>query len=160
MRQRVAGLDPELPIYGTGSLDQMLGFAFFPTHAATIALSAFGVLAIMLGVTGIHGLVSYAVAWRVREIGIRMAVGARPSEVLWLVLGRIAVLIAIGSAIGLVVSLATGQLLANIVYEATPRDPQILTAVLGTLVFLGLLSSWVPTRRALHIDPMVALRHE
>ena len=160
MRQRVAGLDPELPIYGTGSLDQMLGFAFFPTHAATIALSAFGVLAIMLAVTGIHGLVSYAVACRVREIGIRMTVGARPSEVLWLVLGRIAVLIAIGSAIGLVVSLATGQLLANIVYEATPRDPQILTAVLGTLLLLGLLSSWVPTRRALHIDPMVALRHE
>jgi predicted permease len=160
MRQAVAGLDPELPLYGTGSLDQMLGFAFFPTHAAAIALSAFGVLAIMLAVTGIHGLVSYAVARRVREIGIRMAVGARPSQVLSLVLGRTMALVAVGSAIGLVVSLAAGQVLANVVYGATPRDPQVLAAVLGTLVLLCILSSWVPTHRALRIDPMAALRYE
>jgi len=160
MRQVVAGLDPELPLYGTGSLDQMLGFAFFPTRAAAIALSAFGVLAIMLAVTGIHGLVSYAVARRVREIGIRMAVGAGSSQVLRLVLGRIAVLLAIGSAIGLVLALAAGQVLASVVYEASPRDPQILMAVLATIVILGLFSSWTPTRRALRIDPMAALRYE
>jgi predicted permease len=160
MRQQVAGLDPELPIYGTGSLDQMLGFAFFPTHAAAIALSAFGVLAIMLAVTGIHGLVSYAVAHRVREIGIRMAVGARPSQVLRLVLGRIAVLLAIGSALGLVLALAAGQVLASVVYGASSRDPQVLAVVVATIALLGLLSSWAPTRRVLRIDPMVALRYE
>jgi predicted permease len=160
MREVVAGLDPELPLYGTGSLNQMLGFAFFPTHAAAIALSAFGVLAIMLAVTGIHGLVSYAVARRVREIGIRMAMGARPSQVLRLVLGRIAVLQAIGSAIGLVLALAAGQVLASVVYGASSRDPRTLLAVLGTIGVLGLLSSWAPTRRALGIDPMAALRYE
>ncbi len=160
MRQAVAGLDPELPLYGTGSLDQMLGFAFFPTHAAAIALSAFRVLAMMLAVTGIHGLVSYAVARRVREIGIRMAVGARPSQVLRLVLGRIAVLLAIGSVIGLMLALAAGQVLASVVYGASSRDPQILAVVVATIALLGLLSSWAPTRRVLGIDPMTALRYE
>jgi ABC-type antimicrobial peptide transport system permease subunit len=160
MREVVAGLDPQLPLYGTGSLDQMLGFAFFPTRAAAIALSAFGVLAIMVAVTGIHGLVSYAVARRVREIGIRMAVGARPSQVLRLVLGRTMALLAMGSAIGSVASLAAGQLLGNVVYQATPGDPRVLAAVLAAIALLGLLSSWAPTRRALGIDPMAALRYE
>jgi predicted permease len=160
MRRAVETLDPELPVYGTGSLSDMLGFAFFPTHAAAIALSAFGVLAIMLAVTGIHGLVSYAVARRVREIGIRMAIGARPAQVLKLVLGRIMVLMAIGSAIGLVLALAAGQVLASVVYGASSHDLWTLLAVLGTILVLGLLSSWAPTRRALGIEPIAALRHE
>ncbi len=160
MRQAMAQLDPELPLYGTGSLDQMLGFAFFPAHAAAIALSAFGLLAIMLAVTGIHGLVSYAVSRRVREIGIRMAIGARPAQVLRLVLGRTIVLLLFGSAIGLALALAAGQVLASIVYGASPRDPRILLAVAATIALLGVLSSWAPTRRALRTDPMAALRFE
>jgi predicted permease len=159
-RHAVTGLDPQLPLYGTGSLDQMLGFAFFPAHAAAIALSAFGVLAIMLAVTGIHGLVSYAVARRVREIGIRMAIGARPGQVLRLVLGRTLVLLALGSAIGLVLALAAGQVLASVVYGASARDPETLLAVVLTIALLGAFSSWVPARRALEIDPMSALRSE
>jgi predicted permease len=160
MRRAVAALDPQLPLYGTGSLNQMLGFAFFPTRAAAVALSAFGVLAVMLAVTGIHGLVSYAVARRVREIGIRVAVGARPSQVLRVVLGRIMALITIGSAIGLILALAVGQVLASVVYGASSRDPLTLAAVVATMALLGLLSSWAPTRRALRIDPVVALRCE
>jgi len=96
----------------------------------------------------------------VREIGIRMAVGARSSQVLRLVLGRIAVLLVIGSAIGLVLALAAGQVLASVVYGASSRDPRTLLAVLGTIVVIGLLSSWAPARRALGIDPMAALRYE
>jgi len=160
MRGAVSRLDPELPLYGTGSLNQMLGFAFFPAHAAAIALSAFGVLAIMLAVTGIHGLVSYAVARRIREIGIRVAIGARPGQVLRLVLGRTFVLVAAGSTIGLVLALAAGQVLASIVYGASARDPLILAGVVSTIVLIGVFSSWAPTRRALRIDPMNALRCE
>jgi macrolide transport system ATP-binding/permease protein len=160
MREVATRLDPQLPLYGTGSLNQMLGFAFFPIRAAAITLSAFGVLAIMLAVTGIHGLVSYAVARRVREIGIRVAVGARPAQVLRLVLGRTLVLLATGSVIGLVLALAVGQVLASVVYGASPRDPVILAGVVVTIILLGALSSWAPTRRALRIDPMVALRYE
>jgi hypothetical protein len=75
IRDAISRLDPELPLYGAGSLEQMLGFAFFPSRAAAIALSAFGLLAIILAVTGIHGLIAYAVSTRTHEIGIRMALG-------------------------------------------------------------------------------------
>jgi predicted permease len=160
MRQAVTQLDAHLPLYGAGSLQQMLGLVFFPTRAAAIALSAFGLLAIMLAATGIHGLVSYAVARRVHEIGIRMAVGARPAQVVRLVLGKVLILIIAGAAIGLALALAAGQVLASIVYQASPRDPAVFAAVLGTMALLGLASCWAPVRRALRIDPMVALRHE
>jgi ABC-type antimicrobial peptide transport system permease subunit len=160
MKQGVARLDAELPLYGTGSLDQMLGYAFLPTYAATIALGAFGVLAVMLAITGVHGLVSYAVAGRVHEIGIRIAVGARTSQIVRLVLGRTALLLAIGSAIGLVLALAAGNVLASVVYQSSASDPQVLATVLAAIALLGLLSTWAPTRRALRIDPMVALRYE
>jgi len=160
MRQAIAQLDAHMPLYQSGSLEQMLGFAFFPTHAAAIALSAFGVLAVMLAATGIYGLVSYAVARRVREIGIRMAVGARPAQVIRLVLGKTLALLIVGTLIGLGLALAVGQVLASIVYQASPRDPLVLIAVLATVALIGLLSSWAPTRRALRIEPTTALRHE
>jgi predicted permease len=160
MRRAIKQLDPHLPLYGTGSLEQMLGFAFFPTRAATVALSAFGLLAIMLAATGIHGLISHAVARRVREIGIRIAVGASPSQVIRLVLGRTLALLAAGAVIGLGLTLAAREVLAGIVFGVSPHDPKILAAVLGAIAGLGLLSSWGPVRRALHVDPMAALRHE
>ncbi len=101
MRQAVAALDPSLPVYGAGSVEQMLGFALFPSQAAAVALSAFGVLALVLAATGIHGLVAYAVSRRRREIGIRIAIGAGARDVLGVVLGRIALLLGIGAAVGL-----------------------------------------------------------
>lgn len=160
MRRAVAQLDPGLPLYGTGSLQQMLGFAFFPSQAAAVALSAFGVLAIVLAATGINGLVAYAVSRRVREIGIRMAIGARPSEVLRLVLARMAALLMAGAMLGLVLAIAAGQVLASVIYQASPRDPLALAAVALTIIGIGILSCWAPARRALRIDPMVALRYE
>jgi predicted permease len=160
MRQAVTHLDPQLPLYGTGSLEQMLGLAFFPTRAAAVALSAFGLLAIMLAATGIHGLVSYAVARRIHEIGIRVAVGARPAQVVRLVLGKTFLLVAAGATIGAILAMAAGQILASIVYQASPRDPMVFTAVIATLAFLGLVSCWEPVRRALRVDPVIALRHE
>jgi ABC-type antimicrobial peptide transport system permease subunit len=123
-------------------------------------LSAFGVLAMMLAATGIYGLVAYAVSRRVREIGIRMALGARPAQVLRLVLGKMAALLAAGSALGLVLALAAGQVLASIVYEASPRDPFVLLGVFGLMFILGIFSSWLPARRALRIEPKTALHYE
>jgi len=160
MRRVMAELDPHLPLYGTGSLRQMLGFAFFPMRAAAIALSGFGLLALMLAATGIHGLVSYGVARRVREIGIRIAVGASPAQVVRLVLGRTAVLLGIGALIGLGLALAVDTVLASIVYEVSPHDPVILMLVAATIGMLGLLSCLAPTRRALRIQPTIALRQE
>jgi len=160
IRQAIARLDPELPLYGVGSLEHMLGFAFFPTRAAAIALSAFGILAIMLAATGIHGLVAYAVSRRTHEIGIRMAVGARPVQVLRLVLGKTAALLVFGSLVGLTLALAVGQVISSIVYETQPRDPLMMVCVWVAIALLGLFASWAPARQAMRVDPMVALRYE
>jgi predicted permease len=160
IRQAIAQLDPELPLYGAGPLQQMLGFAFFPTQTAAIALSSFGVLAIVLAATGIHGLAAYAVARRTREIGVRMALGAHPVQVLRLVLGKTALLLALGSILGLTLALATGQVIASIVYGAQPRDPQVMLSAWGSIALIALSAAWSPARRATRIDPLVALRYE
>src|SRR5258708_38416368 len=104
----------------------MLGFGFFPTWGAGRVLSAFGMLGIMLAATGVHGLVTYAVSRRTHEIGIRMALGARPVQVLRLVLGKTTALLVFGSVIGLILTLAAGQVMASIVYQAQPRDPVVI----------------------------------
>jgi ABC-type antimicrobial peptide transport system permease subunit len=160
MREVLRKLDPNLPLFGVGSMTQLLGFAFFPARAAALALSAFGLLAVVLAITGIHGMVSYAVAQRTHEIGIRVAVGASPVHVLRLVLGRTINLLAVGSLIGMVLALASGKLISAIIYEARPSDPRVLAAIFLTIAALGGIASWTPTRRALRIDPTIALRHE
>ena len=160
MRRAIAGIDPQLPLYGTGGMRKLLGLAFVPARAAAIALSGFGLLAIMLAVTGIHGMVSYGVARRVREIGIRVALGANPAQVIRVVLGRTAILLAAGALIGLMLALAAGTILASIVYQISPHDPVVLALVVAAIGLLGLLSSLAPMRRALRIEPTIALRHE
>ena len=159
IRQTLAQLDPQLPLFGTGGLDQVLRFAFFPLHAAVIALSSFGALAIVLALTGIHGLVAYGVARRVREIGIRVAIGAAPMQVVKLVLSKTFYLLGLGTVIGFALSLSAGRLLETVIYGSV-RDPLVFSGVFLTMVVLGLISSWAPTRRALRIEPTVALRHE
>ena len=160
IRRTMAKLDPELPLYGVGGLEQMLGFAFLPTRAAAMALSAFGVLAIMLAATGIHGLVAYAVARRTHEIGIRMAIGARPFQILRVILSKTAALLFFGSLIGFAAALAVGRVIASIVYETQPRDPLVMASVWLAIALLGLFASWSPARRATRVDPLVALRYE
>jgi predicted permease len=160
IRRAILQLDHELPLYGTGSLEQMLGFAFFPTRAAAIALSVFGVLAMMLAATGVHGLVSYAVSRRTKEIGVRMALGAHPVQVLRLVLGKTTALLVFGSVIGLILALAIGRVIASIVYQAQPRDPVVMMIVWAVIALLGIFSSWSPVRRAMRVDPIVALHYE
>ena len=160
IRRTMANLDPELPLYGVGGLEQMLGFAFLPTRAAALALSAFGALAIMLAATGIHGLVAYAVARRTHEIGIRMAIGARPVQILRVILSKTAALLFFGSLVGFALALAVGRVIASIVYQTQPRDPLVMVSVWLAIALLGLFASWSPARRATRVDPLVALRYE
>ncbi len=160
VRTLIATMDPRIPIYGAGTLESMLGFALVPMHAAAVALSAFGLLALVLAITGIHGLVAYSVARRARELGIRIAIGARPSEVLRLILGRIATLVAVGLVAGIVLALAAGQTLSAVIYGVSARDPGLLLAVVIVLIIAAGISSWRPARRALRTDPMAALRYE
>ncbi len=138
----------------------MLSLAYLPVHAAVIALGAFGMLAVMLAITGIYGLSAYAVSRRVREIGIRMAIGARPSAVLKMVLGRTGVLVGFGCALGLILGAAGTQVLAAVVYHATSRDPLVIGGTVLTMGLIGIGAVLGPARRALRVDPMQALRQE
>jgi predicted permease len=160
IRQAIARLDPQLPLYGAGPLEEMLGVAFLPTRAAAVALSFFGVLAIVLAATGIHGLAAYAVSRRTREIGLRMALGAQPLQVLRLVLGKTTLLLAFGSVVGLTLALAAGQVIASVVYGAHSRDPLVLLSVCASIAVIAFSAAWSPARRATRVDPLVALRHE
>ena len=159
-RRVLAAKDPTLAVYGVGSLSQMLGFAYFPARAATIALSVFGMLAIMLAATGIYGMAAYAISRRRREIGIRMAIGAQPRQILRVVLGRTFVLLLAGSIAGFFLGLAADPLLASVVYQASPNDPLVMVGVPLAMAAVALLAASGPARRALKIDPIYALRQE
>jgi predicted permease len=160
MRVAIAQLDPHLPVYGTGSLAQLIGLVYLPVRAAVISLGAFGLLAILLAVTGIYGVASYSVSRRLREIGIRVAVGARPADVLRLIFGHTAAWVALGSLVGLALGMGAAQLLASIVYGASPRDPVVIACVALTMFAAGLAAAFAPARRALTVDPVSVLRQD
>jgi len=123
-------------------------------------LSAFGLLALMLTVTGVYGVVAYIVRLRTREIGIRMALGAEPGDVLLLILKRGLILGAVGIGLGAAGSLALTRTLASMLYEVKPNDPVTLGAVAFGLAGIVLLATLVPARRATRVDPVIALRYE
>jgi predicted permease len=160
MRDAIAPLDPHLPLYSVGAARQLLQLAFLPPRLAVGALTVFGVLALILAITGIYGLSAYSVSRRVREIGIRVAVGAGPRDVLACVLRRMGWLVAIGSCAGLALAWLAGKVLAAVVYQASSHDPLVLAATAATLAAAGLGASVGPARRALRIEPSRALRHD
>jgi predicted permease len=160
VRAAIATLDPELPLYGTGTLAQMLGLVLFPNRAAALALTAFGFLAVVLAATGIHGTVAYAVARRRREIGIRIAVGASTPRILAAVLGRTMLAVALGSLAGLALALGIAPLLSNVIYQVAPRDPITFLTVAIVLGLVAAVSCCAPARQSLRIAPVDALRAE
>jgi ABC-type antimicrobial peptide transport system permease subunit len=114
----------------------------------------------MLSITGIFGMAAYSVSKRLRELGIRIALGAQRREVLGAALGRALKLLACGSAAGLVLGILAARVLASIVYQATPRDPLVLGGVVLAMTSLGLLATWIPAHRALAVDPSSLLREQ
>jgi ABC-type antimicrobial peptide transport system permease subunit len=120
----------------------------------------FAVLALVLAVTGLYGLTAYSIAQRTREIGIRMALGARSSQVLRLTLRQGMRLVAAGGAVGVAAALALTRLMRSLLYEVSAVDPLTFIAVTVLLALAALLACYVPARRAARIDPMVALRYE
>jgi ABC-type antimicrobial peptide transport system permease subunit len=153
------GLDRGLPFF-IESWNQQLGLALFPSRAATVSLGVLGVMGAMLSVTGVFGMAAYSVSKRLRELGIRIALGAQRQEVLQAALGRAVKLLAFGSAAGLILGLLASRVLASIVYQATPRDPLVLAGVVLAMLLLGLLATWIPAQRALSLDPVTLLREE
>jgi predicted permease len=159
MRGKVRELDPGLPV-GIQSWNSLLDVVMFPARVATMALGALGILGAILSITGIFGMAAFSVSKRLKEIGIRVALGARRSQVLRTALGRAVNLLACGSAAGLILGFLASRVLSYIVYQATPRDPFVLTGVALAMAMLGLLATWIPAQRALAVDPMALLRED
>jgi predicted permease len=159
IRSTLRNLDAGLPVY-IQTRFQTLDAALFGPRMATISLGVLGVMGAMLSVVGIFGMASYSVSKRMREFGIRIALGAQRKELLQAALGRTFRLLAFGSAVGLLLGLAAGKVIAFIVSQATPWDPIVLGGVLLTMLFLGLLAGCVPARRALETDPLALLRED
>ncbi len=159
MRGKLRELDDALPV-DTQTWNALLAVVQFPSRMATMALGVLGMMGAILSITGIFGMAAYSVSKRLRELGIRMALGARRMEVLREALGRAIKLLACGSAAGLVLGVLATRVLASIVYQATPRDPLVLAGVVGAMALLGVIATWIPAQRALSVNPLVLLRED
>ena len=159
IRRALRNLDAGLPM-NIETWTQGLDIALFPSHVATVALGVLGLMGAMLSMTGIFGMAAYSVSKRMRELGIRMALGAQRTEVLKAALGRAVKLLAIGSVAGLLLGVLAAKVLSYIVYQANPRDPLVLGGVVLAMALLGLVATWIPAQRALSVDPLILLREE
>jgi predicted permease len=159
IRTQLHALDSGLPV-DTSTWSSQLDVVLFPARMATLALGVLGGLGAILSITGIFGMAAYSVSKRMRELGIRIALGGGRNEVLQTALGRAFKLLAVGSAAGLVLGVLAARVLAYIVYQASPRDPVVLAGVVLAMALLGLLATWIPARRALSVDPLILLREE
>ena len=159
MRSTLQGLDAGLPV-DIQSWNSLLQTVLFPSRVATMALGVLGLMGAMLAITGIFGMAAYSVSKRMRELGVRMALGAQRTEILQAALGRPLKLLAIGSAAGLVFGVLATRVLAFIVYQATPRDPLVLGGVVLAMMLLGVVATWIPAQRALSVSPVILLREE
>jgi ABC-type antimicrobial peptide transport system permease subunit len=157
IKGKLRDLDAGLPSF-IQTWNKQMDTALFAPRVATVALGVLGAMGAMLAITGIFGMAAYSVSKRLRELGIRMALGAQRKEVLQAALGRPLKLLAWGSAAGLLLGILAARVLAFIVYQATPRDPLVLAGVVLAMLFLGLLATWIPAQRALSIDPATLLR--
>ena len=160
LRHAVGELDSTLTIYESGSLTSRLALALFPARLVAVVLASFGLLAVVLAATGVYGIMAYAVSRRTREIGIRMALGAAPAQVLRVVLNRTAVLVGVGTILGLGISLAAGKFFGQILYGVSARDPFTYAAAISLMAAVAFVACWVPARRAIRVDPLTALRME
>jgi predicted permease len=159
IRSTLRDLDAGLP-FDIKTWSEEMGGALFAPHVAIVSLGVLGGMGAMLAITGIFGMAAYSVSKRLRELGIRVALGAQRKEVLQAALGRPLKLLAFGSAAGLFLGILATRVLAFIVYQATPRDPLVLAGVVLAMLLLGLLATWIPAQRALSVEPSILLREE
>jgi ABC-type antimicrobial peptide transport system permease subunit len=160
VQQTIHSVDRSLPISFVTTLDKQVALSMTNQRVVAQLSIFFGLLAVFLSCIGIYGLMSYIVSQRTNEIGIRMALGARQSNVRWLVLREITVMVLIGIAIGVPATLAGGQLVAHMLFGLKDKDPVSIAVAIGVLLIVGLIAGYFPARRASRVDPMVALRYE
>jgi putative ABC transport system permease protein len=156
----VREVDPQLPIYDARTMDERIARSLGDRSLAATVLGAFAVLALALALLGTYGVLSYSTAQRTRELGIRLAVGARPVDVIGMVVRTGGKLAALGLGTGMLVYLTLSRLLESIVYGVGPRDGLVMTTGLAVLLAAALFASWLPARRAARVDPVEALRRD
>jgi ABC-type antimicrobial peptide transport system permease subunit len=160
VRREAAALDPAIPVLQTLTLADQFDNNIAQERMLTTLGGFFGALALLLAAVGLYGVMAHAVARRVREIGIRMALGARAAEVLWLILRETLLMVGIGALIGIPAALALTRLLETFLYGLTPQDPLSIAASTIILIAITALAGYIPARRATRVDPMIALRYE
>jgi predicted permease len=160
IRREAAELDPTIPVTQTLTLADQFDNSIAQERILTMLCGFFGVLAVLLAAIGLYGVMAQAVARRVREIGIRMALGAQASEVRWLILRETALMVGCGAAIGLPAAYFTTRLVDSFLFGLTPQDPVTLAASTLALLAVTALAGYIPARRATRVDPMIALRYE
>ena len=160
VRQTVTSLDPEQPVYLTQTMEEVLATAAFQQRVSALLLGIFATVALVLAAIGIYGVMSYAVSARTQEMGVRLALGAQRRDVMWLVLGHVLKLAAIGLAIGMVVLVLVGSALEGLLFGVRAADPITMIVVAVLLTAVAVVAAWAPAWRAARVDPIEALRYE
>jgi putative ABC transport system permease protein len=160
LRTELASLDHNLPLANLMSMRERMGDSVGEQRFRTLLLGSFAGFALVLACLGLYAVMSYSVGQRTREIGIRIALGGRPREILALVIRQALVLSAIGMVVGLIAALVLTRAMRALLFEVTPADPMSFAISLGLLAGVAALASYIPARRATRIDPLVALRYE
>jgi putative ABC transport system permease protein len=160
VRDRIRAIDRHMPLRNTGTVQEQIEQGLWAPRMGAALLSIFGGLALVLAMIGIYGVMAYSVAQRTQEMGFRMAIGAGPRDVLWLVLRQGMLLAVLGAAAGVAAAVAVGRLIAGLLFGIRPYDPVTLTAVVLALCSVALLACYLPARRATRVDPLTALRTE
>ena len=160
VRRELRAVDKDLPIRDISTMEQILDREVFNHRAEALLLAIFAALALLLASVGIYGVLAYMVAQRTGEIGIRMALGARPANVLIAVAGQGVALSALGIAAGTATALAVTRLLSKLLFGITATDPLTFASVAALLLLVSALASYFPARRAMRVDPILALREE
>jgi predicted permease len=160
IRQAIGRINGEIVVYGTRPMETIIADSLAARRFSMVLLGIFAALALALSCIGIYGVVSYLAGQRTHEIGVRMALGAQRQDVLRLVLGRGTKMVLIGVAAGMAASLALTRLMARLLYGVSAHDPLTFLAVACLLIFVALAASYIPARRAMRVDPIIALRYE
>jgi putative ABC transport system permease protein len=158
VRAALSRIDPELPVSRIRTMEQVLEQSLGSRRFPMLLLGIFSAVALALAVIGVYGVVSYLVSQRAREIGIRVALGARRRDVVGLIVRRATIPIAIGLAAGVFGALASSRLLESLLYQVTPSDPVVLSTIVGILGGAALIATLMPARRAAGVDPLVVLK--
>ena len=160
LRGEVKRLDASMPVYQLQTLEQQLDDTLLTERLIAMLSAAFGALATLLASIGLYGVMAFVVARRTKEIGVRMALGARPGSVVWLVMKEVLLLVGIGLAVGIPSAIALGRFVSAQLYGIEARDPSVVGIAILLLAVVASLAGLIPARRASRIDPLTALRYE